>query len=273
VNGTNVLKRVHYWTLGAVGVLAVVLLNLPPTAADRLKLAVSALFLPLFGLAGSGQAFVDRASYSALTRTTLIGEIERLRRENEQLQLAAVQGRDAVAENARLRALLGWLPRAPWKLHPAHVVAREPTTWWRNVTIDFGSRDGAHVNQPVLTSAGLVGRIREVGLLYSRVALIGDPECGVSVLVTETRDNGIIQEARSAPTGDGLVVMKTLQPSPSAVAGQTVITSGLGGIFPRGLPVGQIVDTRSMDGGLYTEARVKLAANPNRLEEVWVLIP
>ncbi len=266
-------KRAHYWTLGTIAVLTLLLLNLPPTAAGRLKLAVSGLFLPLLGLAGSSQSFLDRASYALLTRGTLISEVERLRRENEQLRMSATQARDAVAENTRLRALLGWQPKTPWKRRPAHVVGREPTTWWRSVTIDFGARDGAVANLPVITNDGLVGRIRTAGPTHSEVALIGDPECGVAAIVAETRDNGIIQEARSSAVGDGYVVFRTLQNSPSILAGHQVLTSGLGGVFPKGVSVGEIADARTVEGGLYTEARLRLAANLNRLEEVWVIVP
>jgi rod shape-determining protein MreC len=264
-------KRAHYVALGTVAVLTLVILNLPPNVAARLRLACGGLFLPLFGLVGSGQTFVDRASYSLLTRGTLIGEVERLRQENAQLKLVAIQSRDVLNENARLRSALSWAPHAPWKLRAAHVIGREPPTFWRSITLDYGTRDGALVNQPVLTSEGLIGRLRSVGLTRSEVALIGDPECGVSVIVSETRDNAIIQEARSAAVGDGYVTLKTLQNSPGILASHSVVTSGLGGVFPKGIPVGQVVDTRSVDGGLYTEARVKLAANLNRLEEVWVL--
>lgn len=266
------LKRIHFWVLGIILALTLVLLNLPPSAAGRLKAAVAALFLPLFGLAGSAQSFVDRASYAPYTRSTLIQELERVRRENQELQIAQAQSRQILEENTRLRALLGWKPQAPWKVRAARVIGREPTTWWRNVTIDFGTKDGAREGQPVLTNSGLVGRIRETGPLHSNVALIGDPECGVSVIISESRELGLIQDARLAPAADGLVLLNTLQHSPAVMAGQTVRTSGLGGIFPAGIPVGEIVDTRSVDGGLYTEARVRLAAELNRLEEVWVLL-
>jgi len=266
-----VLKRLHYWVLGFVLALTLVLLNLPPTAAGRLKTAIASLFIPLFGLAGSAQSFVDRASYAAFTRSTLIRELERIGGENQQLRIIQAQGQAALEENVRLRALLGWQPSPRWKLRAAHVVGREPTTWWRNITLDYGLLDGAQIGQPVLTSAGLVGRIRAAGPMHCSVALIGDPECGVSVVISETRDQGIIQEAHSAPVGDGLITLKTLQHSPAILAGQTVTTSGLGGVFPAGIPVGHIVDTRAADGGLYTEARVRLSANLNRLEEVWVL--
>ena len=150
---------------------------------------------------------------------------------------------------------------------------RNDTTWWRTVTIDYGSRDGARTNQPVLTSTGLVGRIREVGLTHSQVALIGDPDCGVSAVVSESRDTGVILESRSAPDGEGLVILRTLQNSPATMPGHRVVTSGLGGVFPSGIPVGQIVDTQAVEGGLYTEARVRLSANLGQLEEIWVMTP
>jgi len=268
-----VLKRAHYWVLGAVVTLTLLLLNLPPVAAGRLRTGIRSLFLPLFGVTGAGQSFVDRASFGTLTRASLISEIERLRQTNQWLQASADQGRDALAENTRLRAMIGWQPRTPWKLRAARVIAREPSTWWRTATIDFGSRDGARPNQPVLTSSGLVGRIREVEPTQSQVALIGDPDCGVSVLISETRDPGILQESRAAPDPEGMVTLRTLQRSPSAMAGHHVVTSGLGGVFPQGIPVGEVVDTRSVDGGLYTEARIRLGSNLNQLEEVWVLMP
>lgn len=252
--------------------LAVVLLNLPPVAAGRLRLAVSSLFLPLFGLAGSSQSLADRAAFAPLTRNTLIGEIERLRMTNQQLQLADMQGRAAQDENARLRSLLAWQPQVRWTHKAARVIGREPTTWWRTLTLDFGERHGARVGQPVLTGDGLVGRIREVHPLNSQVVLVGDNECGVSALIRETRDQGLIQATAADPIGEGIVLLRTLQHSPGILAGHSVVTSGLGGVFPPGIPIGQIVDTRSAEGGLYTEARVRLAAQFNRLEEVWILL-
>lgn len=264
-------SRSFHWALGLVIALAVVLLNLPPVAAGRLRVAVSSLFLPLFGLTGSFQSLADRAAFTPLTRSTLIAEIERLRMTQQQLQLSDMQGRAALEENARLRSLLGWQPQVRWTHKAARVIGREPTTWWRTLTLDFGERHGARVGQPVLTSDGLVGRVREVYPLTCQVVLIGDNECGVSTLVRETRDQGLIQSTASDPIGEGVVLLRTLQHSPGILAGHTVVTSGFGGVFPPGIPVGQVVDTRSAEGGLYTEVRVRLAARLNRLEEVWVL--
>lgn len=266
------LKRSHSIAIGTCGLLLLVLLNLPAPAAARLKLAVGGVFLPLFGLGNATSSFVDRASYQAIPRQTLIAELRRLEEENAQLRLLAAQGTDAIAENNRLRSQLGAMPRGPWKPRPVRVVGRDSTTWWRSLIVDYGSRDGAQLNQPVLTAEGLVGRIAVVGHSHSQVALIGDAACGVAVLVAETRDQGIIKGPQ--PTSDaGMVEMTTFQHSPQILAGHSIVTSGHGGIFPKGLPVGRVIDTRDVGSGLSTAARVRLGANLNRLEELWVLVP
>jgi rod shape-determining protein MreC len=153
------------------------------------------------------------------------------------------------------------------------VVGRDPTTWWRAIQVNLGSRDNLKTDQVVMTGAGLVGRVSQAGISHSQVALVGDAECGVAVVVKETRDLGIIKPGQTLSGDGGLVEMTLLQNCPGIMAGQVVLTSGLGGVFPAGLPVGTIVDTRNEDGNVFTTARVRLAANLNRLEEVWVLQP
>jgi len=265
-----VFRRAQIVILVTVGVLVLTLLNLPPTVAERFKLACGAVFLPLFGLARGGASFMDHAGYASLTRSALIAENVQLRQENDRLKVEAFQAAEGIAENTRLREQLGAAPRGPWNLRLARVVAREPTAWWRSVTIDYGTRDGAAVSQPVVTRDGLVGRISVAGYSHSQVALVGDADCGVAALVTETRDNGIIKGGQSSLDA-GLVEWTALQHSPKILAGQFVVTSGLGGIFPKNLMVGQVLDTRTERSGVTTTARIKLAANLDRLEEVLVL--
>lgn len=265
-------KRAHYAALGTVLVLLVALFNLPSGAAARLKLAVGAVFLPLFGLSGSAGSFVDRASYQLLPRAALVERVSSLERENQELRLKAAQGEAALAENSRLLSQLGAVPRGPWKPRLARVVGRDATTWWRTIRLDLGSLGGATVNQPVMTADGLVGRISAVGLHHSEVALLGDATCAAAAMVAETRDHGVIKGAQSTLEA-GVVEWTALRHSPEVMAGHRLLTSGLGGVFPKGLPVGQVIDTREVDAGLYTVARVRLAANLGRLEEVWVLQP
>jgi rod shape-determining protein MreC len=265
------LKRSHYIALGIVVLLTLILLNLPSHTAARLKLAIGSLFLPLFGLANSSDQLANKAGDAVTTRTELLKENDRLTRANQDLQFQVTQAQETARENARLRQLIGWQQTKPWKLKLGKVVLRDPANWWRTVQIDLGSRDGLRDNLPVLTMDGLVGRISAVGLTRSTVILIGDGNCKVAAQVVETRDTGVI--GATDPFDNSLVALGFLSKNAKLTPGQNVVTSGLGGIFPAGIPIGKIADSRPVEYGLYTEARVKLAANLSSLDEVWILFP
>src|ERR1035437_2351863 len=264
-------KQKNYLALGAVVFVAVLVLSLPTRATSRLKLAVGSWFLPLFGLANAGQQLPPELAASVLPRRELLKQIDNLRRENQQFKTQAVQTAAIARENDQLRALFNWQKQSPWKLKLANVVMRDPANWWRTVQIDLGSRDGLTNNLPVLTAEGfLIGRVSSVGFYTSQVALIGDQSCRVSALVENaTRDMGVLNA--SDPLDNSLVALSYLASSANLKSGQSVVTSGLGGIFPKGIPVGKIVDAQAIEFGLATEARVKLNANLGALEQVWVL--
>jgi rod shape-determining protein MreC len=265
-------KQTNYIGPGIVVLAAVLLLSLPSHATSRLKLAISSLFLPLFGLASTGQQLPADLANSVLPRRELLKEIDTLRNENQQLKMQQLQANAIASENDQLHELLGWARQQPWKLKLATVITRDPANWWRTVEIDLGSRDGISTNLAVLTVDGLVGRIASVGLTRSQVILIGDPNCRVSVLVKDTaQDTGIL--SASGPLDSSLADLTYLSSSATLKAGQQVVTSGIGGIFPKGIPLGEIVDFRTVEFGLYTQARVKLNVNLGALEQVWVIVP
>jgi rod shape-determining protein MreC len=264
-------KRKNYLALGAVVLVAVLVLSLPASATSRLKLVISSWFLPLFGLANAAQQLPADLADGALPRRELLQQINALRHENEQLKTGQLQAAATARENDQLRALFDWKKQAPWQLELAQVVLRDPANWWRTVQIDRGTRDGLRENLPVLTSDGLVGRISSVRLASAQVVLIGDPNCRVSALVENaTHDIGVLNA--SGPLDPSLVELSYLTSGANLQAGQNVVTSGLGGIFPKGIPIGKVVDSQSIEFGLATEARVKLNANPGALEQVWVLM-
>jgi rod shape-determining protein MreC len=265
-------RKKNYLALGAVTLLALLILSLPPRVTAHLKLTIGSLFLPLFGLANTTQQLPADLANSVLPRRELLRQIENFRTTNEVLEVQALQAAAIARENSQLRALLGWQQQGPWKLKLANVIMRDPANWWRTVQIDLGSRDGLRENLPVLTASGLVGRVSSVGLTRSQVVLIGDPNCRVSALVENpARDTGVISAGGVLDTA--LVELTYLSGNANLKPGQNVITSGLGGVFPKGIPVGQVVDSRPVEFGLYTEARVKLAADLGALEQVWVLFP
>ena len=249
-----------------------VVLSLPHQTAARFKLAIGSLFLPLFGLNHFTHNVADKTGETVVPRGELLRQNETFRRENEEHHIQQIQDLEVARENARLRQMLGWQQQRPWKLKLANVVLRDPANWWHTIQIDLGSRDGLTANLPVLTPEGLVGRVDSVGLTRSQVVLLGDPSCKVSALVeNDTRDQGVIES--SGPFDSSLLTLEYLPNTAAVKPGQIVVTSGLGYIFPKGIPIGQIVDSRPVEYGLYLQARVKIAANLSALEEVWVLFP
>jgi rod shape-determining protein MreC len=265
-------KQKNYIAPGIVALAAVVILSLPSSTVSHLKLAIGSLFLPLFGLANAGQQLPADLIDSALPRRELLHQIDRLRRENNQLKVQQLQAGAIMGENQQLRDYVGWARQQPWKLKLANVVMRDPANWWRMVEIDLGSRDGITENLPVLTQEGLVGRISSVGYERSQVVLIGDPNCRVSALVEDAaQDTGIL--TASGPLDSSLSDLTYLSSTTTLKSGQQVVTSGIGGIFPKGIPLGEVVDSQRVEFGLYIEARVRLNANLGALDEVWVLMP
>lgn len=269
------LKRPHYIALGVVILFTFVLLKLPTRASSNLKLAISGIFLPFFGLASSAETVAENSSYSLLSRGELIRQLQAMQKTNQLWQAYSRQAEEWKRENDRLRDYLGMQRQNPGRRKLARVVARDPANWWKSISIDLGSRDGVAINAPVVTGNGLVGRISEVSFAHSRVVLVGDPDCRVSVLVGDekNREQGVIAPASSSPLDDTLVDLSYISRNTKLAAGQPVVTSGIGGIFPKGIVVGQIADFRSVDFGLYKEAQVRLAVKMNRLEEVFVMMP
>jgi rod shape-determining protein MreC len=266
------LKKKHYLAVGVVVLAVLLIFSLPQRATSRLKLAVSSLFLPLFGLLNTAQQLPVAAADAVLPRSALLKEVGQLQSENQQLRIQMMQAAATARENDQLRAQLGWERQVSWKLKFANVVMRDPANWWRTVQIDLGTRDGVRENLPVLTADGLVGRVSSVGFARSQVVLLGDPYCRVSALVENAaHDIGVISPG--GPLDSSLVELTYLSGNAVLKPGQNVVTSGEGGIYPRGIPIGQIVDSQTVGFGLYTEARVKLSANLGALEQVWVLFP
>src|ERR1044071_5752126 len=239
------LKRPHYIALSVVVLLTLILLNLPGHTAARLKLAIGSVFLPLFGLANSSDQLANKAGDAITTRAQLSKENETLRRENQELRLQAQQAQGTTRGNARLRQVGALQQTKAWEMKIGKIVLRDPSNWWRTVQIDLGSRDGVKENLPVMTTDGLVGRIGSVGLTRSIVVLIGDRDIKVAAKVLETADTGVI--GATDPWDNSLAALGFVNKNAKLAAGQTVVTSGSGGIFPAGIPVGKIADVRQVD--------------------------
>ena len=265
--------------MGAVLLSVFLLLVMPESARARLKSAIGGLFLPVIGISTTGQVAMeslghlgaaDAASlppnqtpgHAPASLVELQDQVDRLQRDNKRLE----------GDNKYLSQLLKLEPLIPWETKLVRVVGRDPFNWWRRIKINLGSNKGIRFNQPVISANGdLVGRVSEVGPLTSWVVLVGDPNCRFSALIKESRSQGGIVSPRQYSSDLRTVELTYLPNDVELRPGQAVVTSGLGGGFPKEIPVGQVVDSWVSNDGLYVEARIKLHVNLNQLETVRVL--
>ena len=267
--------RSQQTAVGAVLLTVFLLLLLPESARAKLKSAIGGVFLPVIGVSTAGQSAVISLGQAAST-DPVIPPYNQALGQAVQAELAAADMKMELdhlrAENQRLRAAVNLGLRIPWKSELAQVVSRDSFNWWRRIKLNQGSQAGVRFNQPVISTEGqLVGRISEVGPKTSWAVLVGDPNCRFSALIKESRNQGGIVAPRQF-SSDNRVVELTYLPNDAEVRpGQNVVTSGLGGAFPKEIPVGMVEDSWLSKDGLYIEARVKLNADLNQIEEVRVL--
>lgn len=194
-------------------------------------------------------------------------ENRRLRNELHTLRMENAKYREMLATHGRLQELLQFKKRTDWPMMAAQVIGRDPTGWFKSVTIDKGRKAGLAVNMPVVSAPGVVGRLVSVSPNYAKVLLIIDQNSAVDCLNQDSRDQGILKGASSKVCNLDYV-LKTSRMMP----GDTIITSGLGGVFPKGLPVGEVIRVSDRPGALFKDVQVRPMVDFSRLEEVLVIM-
>jgi len=221
--------------------------------------------LPLELLSATDRRFeAVWARYVALRKVQ--EENEQLRREIEFLRGQAADLREMAAANQRLGELLKFQGKTPSQTVAARVIGRDATNWYQGVVLDKGEQDGIRAEMGVLTLSGAVGRVVKTRASTSVVLLITDPNNAVTSLIQRTRDEGIIEG-----TFDGKARMKYIPVLSTVRVGDPVVTSGLTGGFPRGVPVGTITSIQKDEGGLFQTAEVQPEVDFTKLEEVLVV--
>jgi rod shape-determining protein MreC len=209
---------------------------------------------------------------------TTVRDLSTLRTRNQSLQSLAdtltidnLRLKEVESENQQLRELLRFR-----QLNPtydfrggqviAQVISKTPDNYLSSITIDLGSEHGITPGMPVVTERGLVGRIHKVGPTSSTVLLITDPSSGVPSLLQRNRLVGVVNgRAGSEP------VLDYVPQEGDVSTGDLVITSGLGGTFPKNLVVGQVVEVRQRDFEMFQQAVLRPTVNFDRLEFVLVI--
>lgn len=198
-------------------------------------------------------------------------ENQTLRSENQELRHVVFQLTEKAAENERLQAMLEFRTKTvSFQLKAATVIGRDPGTLNYSVLINQGSNDGVRVNMPVMTPQGLVGHVMEVFSRTAKVRLLVDTGSSAAAMVQrpQSRAVGIVD---GNPSQVSVLRMKNLMRDGDVIKGDKIMTSGLGGIYPKGILIGEVADVVDDEGGLLKNAMIRPAVDFSRLEEVFII--
>lgn len=198
-------------------------------------------------------------------------ENERLQQENEELMSQLVDFERIQAENEQYKAFLQIQEENPsYETVLASVIGRDPASQYYSFTIDRGEKDGIEVQDVVICTAGVVGRVVEVGPNYAKVLTILDPAVNVGALVSRTRDNGLLTGSGEY-AAQGLCTLTLLPRETSTTQQDIIITTGLGGVFPKGLILGTVKEVLADKSGKSMYAVIEPVCDISTVRMVFVI--
>ncbi len=194
-----------------------------------------------------------------MENTLLKNDIEKLREENNQLK-------EALLLNNRLKEMVAFKQEAAQTVGAASVIGIVSSGWIKTITINKGVSDGIRRDMVIATPLGIVGRIIDAQPATSNALLLTDPRCAIDVIVQRTRIKGIAEG-----NGADRLVLKYVRHEDDIQVGDILISSGLGGIFPKGMAVGEVVHVEKGEDNFFMDVELKPSADLKRLEDVLII--
>jgi rod shape-determining protein MreC len=237
------------------------------------------LLEPVFRLASGLRAGVQNLAGGFQDVDALRAQVVELQNQVNELMTSAVRLRELQSENDLLRQQLAYKRANPdfdlvgatvlqRNSDAARVIAQDPSNLMRSIIVDQGSAEGVKVGMPVVTPQGLVGRVIETGTHWSKVLLIIDASSSVNAVVQSTRATGM---AQGGPDPNGQLIIRYVPQGEAIKTGDLILTSGLGGNFPKRLVIGQVTEVWKFDIELFQEASIQPSVDFARLEFVLIL--
>ena len=224
------------------------------------------LFRPLQLGVQLTSGWIQELQDSYMTLAAFKAENDKLRKHIQTLEIERNKWLESEATNRRLQQLLEFRSHLPAGSVTASIIANSASTWFQSCLLDKGSDDRVRKGMAVVTPLGVVGQVVSVTARSAKVLLITDANSGVDVLVQRTRARGIV--SGSLENGP---VLKYVKRSEDIQVGDRLITSGLDGIFPKGMMVGTVIKARKQNLGLFQYVELMPAVTSARAEEVMVV--
>jgi len=194
-------------------------------------------------------------------------ENKELRESVKTLNARLLESRETLLANERLQKLLELKSSLNAPVLAASVIGEDGAPWFKTLTINRGSADGLQEGMPVVAAEGVVGRVVKVSANSSRVLLLTDNASSVAGTIQRSRARGVVKGK-----GSGRCSLEFTLREEDVKVGDTIITSGVGGVFPKGLAVGEVAMVKKGEYGIFQTIEVQPAVNITRLEEVIVLL-
>ena len=256
----SLIQRLTFAMLVLASFALLVLGKADIVLVERIRVAVSDATAPILGFMSEPAANIAQVIEETVELAALQEENVRLQEENARLRRWEQVARHLEAQNQSLRDLLNYVPDAPARFVSARVIADVGGAYVRSVLVNAGSRNGVAKTQAAITGEGLAGRVAEVGERHARILLITDLNSRIPVIVEPARHRAILAGDNSdRPRLQYLPDNATISP------GQRIVTSGHGGIFPPGLPVGVV------ESVLEGDIRIKPYVDWHRLDQVRIV--
>lgn len=207
-----------------------------------------------------------------VTRSSLQSRVDELEEELCALREQQVDYDEVLRENERLRQFLDLKGEHPdFHFRDAQVISRDASDLYGAFTVGVGSAQGVERGDPVVAADGLVGYIESVDLTSARVRTLLDPATEIGAIVSRTENTGIVGSNTSALAGEGKCRMNNLPKGSEVTAGDLVVTSGVGGMYPRGLIIGKVEALEHEPDGISDFAVVLPTADPRSVRDVMVI--
>lgn len=227
---------------------------------DKTSSVATNIFSPLVEVLAVPAKLVSGALNYVYDFRNIREENRKLREENRELVIRSSRAASLEIENRLLGNLLNYIPPPQATFFTAKVTAEESNTFSHTLIIYTNGNENIRKGQVVLSDSGVIGRVEKVGSVYSKILLATDINSNIPVMVEKSRVRGILSgDNTSLPK----LVFTPLEADLSI--GDKIVTSGVAGIFPAGLPVGKIVSTQKND------IKVKIFSNLDRIEYVRII--
>jgi rod shape-determining protein MreC len=264
-------KKFGVVLLTGVGILAALIfysLNIPHKRnANFIERSVMMVFSPIIKPAAQISGLFEDAWDNYISLVDVRHENVQLRNEIKGLNTRIVTAEETVLANQRLEKLLGMKNTLKIPTLTVSVVGEDLSSWFRTLLIDRGSSDGVAEGMAVVAADGIIGQIVKVAPTTSRVLLLTDHASGIAATIQRSRARGVVKGK-----GEGLCSLEFTTREEDVKVGDMVITSGIGGVFPKGVPIGEVTMVKRGEYGIFQTVTIRPSANISHLEESLVLL-